>query len=179
MTRHQPSLRLFVALYPPAETVSSLLWALDNLNLGSRGRVPDDQVHMTVQFIGDTPECGLAEVQESIERSASGISAFDLRSIRLMTLPEGPRPRLVAAETDAPAPLLELHRRLAQRLARNVRERDRFRPHVTLQRFKSSAPPVSLALESAAFGVTHILLMRSVLKPAGAEHAEVCRVALR
>lgn len=179
MTPHDSSLRLFVALYPPAETVSALLSALDTLDLGPRGRVPDHQVHMTLQFIGDISERELPGIQESVERSAAGIPAFALQPTRLMTLPEGPRPRLIAAETDAPPPLLELHRRLAHRLARNVRERDRFRPHLTLHRFKAPSRPIDLPLETAGFIAAHIELVRSVLKPSGAEHAEVLRVALR
>jgi 2'-5' RNA ligase len=178
MMRGASTLRLFVAVYPPAETVSALLAALDALGLGASGRVRDAQVHMTLQFIGDTPERDLPEIQESMERAAAGIPEFELRPIRLMTLPQGPRPRLIAAETDSPPPLQEARRRLAQRLARNLRERDRFHPHLTLHRFKSPSPPVEVVLTLAPFRVSHILLMRSILRPAGAEHAEICRAAL-
>ncbi len=178
MTSRAADWRLFVAMYPPLEVVSDLLAALDRLALGPQGRVPDAQVHMTLQFIGDTPERELDEVQESIARSASGLPAFELRPTRLMTLPAGRHPRLIAAETDAPSPLMELHRRLALRLARNPRERDRFLPHLTLHRFKAAAAPVDLPLYASAFAVTHIQLMRSILRPEGAHHAEVSRFAL-
>lgn len=181
MSGRASSLRLFVAVYPPPKTIAGLMSALDRLDLGPKGRVADRQVHLTLQFIGDTPERDLAAVQESVERAASGLAGFDLCPLRLMTLPEGPFPRLVAAETDAPAPLLEVQRRLAHRLARNARERsrERFLPHVTLQRFKTAAREVSVALNLDPFRVADIRLMRSVLKPAGAEHLEVSRVLLQ
>jgi RNA 2',3'-cyclic 3'-phosphodiesterase len=180
MRRADASVRLFAAIYPPPETVSSLLSALDTLTLGPRGRVPDAQVHLTVQFIGDTPLRELPEVQESVERAAAGLPAFELRPQRLMTLPAGSRPRLIAAETNGPAPLLELHRRLAHRLAKNVRERtrERFAPHLTLHRFKEPAGAVDLPLDIEPFRVPHISLMRSTLRASGAEHTEIARVPL-
>jgi RNA 2',3'-cyclic 3'-phosphodiesterase len=174
------TLRLFVAVYPPPDAVAAMLAALELLALPAPGRVAQAQIHMTLQFIGDTPERDLEEVQESIARAASGIPAFDLHPIRLVTLPEGPRPRLVAAETDAPPGLLEVQRRLAHRLARKVhgRQHERFRPHLTLQRFKSRADRIDRSLEIAPFRVGEVHLMRSVLRSAGAEHICIFRVAL-
>lgn len=141
---------------------------------------PPAQVHMTVQFIGDTGERELPAVQESVERAAAGLPAFDLRATRLATLPERGPVRLVAAFTDAPPQLIELHRRLVARLARTARKGDRFNPHLTLVRFGGSAAPGRLDVPwtGAAFRVGHVLLMRSILKPTGAEHAELARVAL-
>lgn len=178
MNRHAPDWRLFVAIYPPPEVAADLLAAIDRLSPGPLGRVSVARVHLTLQFIGERPEREIQAVRESIARAAAGVSAFELRPIRLTTLPAGPRSRLIAAETDSPAPLLELHRRLALRLARNPRERDRFLPHLTLHRFKSTSVPVDLPLGSPAFAVTHILLMRSILRPEGAHHAEVSRFPL-
>jgi 2'-5' RNA ligase len=84
--------------------------------------------------------------------------------------------------TDAPAPLLELQRRLAHRLARSPRAKagDRFLPHLTLCRFSGGAraPRIDEPTDISAFAVDHVMLMRSVLRPSGAEHSEVARVAL-
>jgi 2'-5' RNA ligase len=100
----------------------------------------------------------------------------------MVSLPESARPRLVALETDSPPPLLELHRRLAHRLARTARERpgDRFRPHLTLCRFApgSRPEPVDATADLEAFPVAELLVMRSTLRPQGAEHSAVERVAL-
>src|SRR5690606_37699260 len=117
-------LRLFVAIYPPEGGKAGQVGARDWLRalrkmdppLANHRQTPPEQVHLTLQFIGDTPEGELDRVIESVERSASGIGPFELKPVRFMTLPPRGRPRLVALETDAPAGLLELQRRLAQRL---------------------------------------------------------------
>ncbi|MBZ0171629.1 MAG: RNA 2',3'-cyclic phosphodiesterase [Phycisphaerales bacterium] len=144
-------------------------------------------VHLTLHFIGDTdPKC-LEEITESVARSASGIGVFTLTPERLVTLPRAAarrsEARVVAMETDAPAGLLELVRRLVGRLAVSPRKdpTDRYRPHLTLCRFRG--PVRGLTLEQRVdlepFDVSAIHLMRSVLKPGGAEHTEIARFDLR
>lgn len=184
MTSHA-TLRLFVSIAAPEDAGRGLLRALRKLDLPPVARhreTPVHQVHMTLQFIGDTPERDLPAVQESVERSASGLLAFDLRPQRLITLPERGWPRLVAARTDAPPSLLELQRRLATRLAHKPRRKsgDRFLPHLTLCRFTGGAraPRVDEPIELPPFRVAHVLLMRSILRPEGAVHVEVTSTAL-
>jgi RNA 2',3'-cyclic 3'-phosphodiesterase len=151
---------------------------------------PEDQVHLTVQFIGDTDARQLPEVRESVERSASGIARFTLTPLRTVTLPRQGPARLIACETDLPANLAELHRRLAHRLARNLKERTResFLPHLTLARFASPAGGVRIdeAIEApggaddatGAFLIDHVSLMSSQLRPDGAIHREMARFDL-
>lgn len=179
-TSHSASVRLFVAIYPPPEVVGRLLASLDGLGLAEHKVVAPVQVHMTLHFIGEVRANHLDEIAESVERSAAGIERFELSPLMLVTLPETGSPRLVAAMTDAPAGLVEIHRRLVHRLARHarVRSKDRFTPHLTLCRFEhgARAQRVSRALEGPdplGFVVERVSLMRSVLRAAGAEHREV------
>ena len=191
--------RLFVASYPPVETAARLLSELKALNLPPHRPVPQEQMHLTIQFIGNVAHGRLEETAESVQRAAKGIERFRLTALRLITLPRaGDRepPRLVAAETDAPPPLLELHQRLVRRFARKTRRdaADRFTPHLTLCRFdretatsdgKAAATPsghdafdeVPL-IGYAPFEVSHISLMRSDLRPGGAIHREVAAIGL-
>jgi 2'-5' RNA ligase len=175
-------LRLFVAVYPAAESTQAMLAALRRLALAPHREVPAEQVHMTLQFIGERSKRELDHVTESVERSCSGIASFSLAPSQLIMLPERGLPRLVAAETDAPAALLEIQRRLAHRLAKEPRKNtaDRFRPHLTLCRFAHGerAQRVSAPLEIPAFPVSRVSLMRSILKSSGAEHAEVAAFSL-
>jgi 2'-5' RNA ligase len=175
-------LRLFVAIYPPEGGKEGQVGARDWLRtlrkldppLANHRPTPPEQVHLTLQFIGDTPAADLNSVIESVERSASGIGPFSLTPVRFMSLPKRGRPRLVALETDAPPGLLELQRRLAQRLARNARPHpgDKYLPHFTLCRFTHGAKPsdVDLPVNQPPFSVDKIILVRSVLRPEGAEH---------
>lgn len=177
----QPA-RLFVAVHPPPEAACALLAALSGLDLPPRRDVPAAQVHLTLQFIGDTPAARIPEVVESVERSCAGLAPFTLTPTRLIPLPEIGPARLLAAETDVHPTLLELQRRLAHRLARSPRQRagDRFLPHLTLCRFASPAttPPPARPLHVAPFGIFTVRLLRSVLLPEGAEHRPVASIDL-
>jgi 2'-5' RNA ligase len=181
MSGRRPVMRLFVAVYPPVDAARAMLELLRGAELPEHRAVPAEQVHMTLQFIGDTDRRQLDEVMESVERAAAGVEAFDLTPRELMCLPERGDPRLVAVETDAPAGLLEIQRRLAAKLARPARERQSFLPHVTLCRFRNGARVWRVerrTVETEAFAVREIRLMDSVLRPGGAEHREVGRVGL-
>ena len=171
-------LRLFAAIYPPEDVARRLIAMFANLDLARNRVTPLSQLHLTVQFIGPTPVRDLLEVEESLARSVSGISPFDLRIVRLVSLPRRSRVRLVAAELDQPPGLMEIQRRLATRLARNVRQKpgDRFLPHMTLCRFGriAAARDVEVPVDDTlAFEATEVKLMKSVLKPQGAAHAVV------
>jgi 2'-5' RNA ligase len=181
MSGRRPVMRLFVAAYPPLESARAMLELLGGVDLPEHRLVPPEQVHMTLHFVGDTDKRQLEDVMESVQRAAAGVKAFDLRPRELMCLPERGDPRLVAVETDAPAGLLEIQRRLAGKLARPARDRQRFLPHLTLCRFRNGARVWRVArrtVEMEAFAVREIRLMDSVLRPGGAEHREVGRVGL-
>lgn len=168
-------LRLFAGIYPSPEFAASALSLLEDLNdLPPHRASPPGQIHLTTQFIGETDPRQIEAIRESVARSASGLGAFSITAERLITLPERGPARLVAIETDAPPPLIELHRRLAARLARNPRKNasDRFVPHLTVCRFR--APTTGVRLDRPAplggFEVREVRLMRSILRPEGAEH---------
>jgi 2'-5' RNA ligase len=183
VTKGKPSLRLFVGIYPPEAAAVSMLALLEGVALPEHRTTPVEQLHLTVHFIGDTPVGDLDRVTESVERSASGLGAFELTPERVIALPRRGPPRLVALETDAPPALLELKRRLAKRLASNVRKEPagRFLPHFTLCRFGRGArvDRLDMAVEMAPFAINRVRLMRSVLRPEGAEHREVAAFDLQ
>jgi 2'-5' RNA ligase len=182
VSRPRKNQRLFVAAYPPPALARSMLDLLDDIALPAHRRTPADQVHLTLQFIGDTPVNRLDETIESVEKATGGLAAGMLEPRRLVALPERGHARLIAVVLDASPSLLELQRRLATRLAHNVRARpgDRYLPHITLCRFRAPAPPPALAadVELEAFPVTTVRVMRSALKPDGARHLEVASFEL-
>ncbi len=132
---------------------------------------------MTLHFVGDVPTKQLDATIESVQRATAGISAFDLTVQRLITFPQRGQARLVAAETDRPPELLEIHRRLVTRLACSARHNPshRFRPHLTLCRFKKPTKRIALdsPLDAEPFRVQQVVLMKSTLRSDGAEHHEV------
>ncbi len=182
MGRTRANLRLFVAVYPPPEIARALLGTLGGLQLPPHRLVRSDQVHLTLHFIGDTLVTGLEAAIETVQRAAGGLPPFELVPRRVISLPQRGRARLVAAETDSPPTLIELQRRLATRRARQPRRTpsDRFRPHLTLCRFKAPAVirAVDLSIAVPSFAVPRIVLMRSTLASGGAQHDEVASCPL-
>ena len=174
--------RLFVAIYPPEDTARGMLGAMRKLDPPPHRETPLAQIHLTLHFLGPVAQRDLDDVTESVERSAAGIGAFVLTPWRLLSLPSHGRPRLIACETDAPPALFEIQRRLATRLSRKPRAdpADRFVPHLTLCRFARSAKPRDVAhpVSIAPFPVDRLVLVRSVLRPGGAEHAPVREFSL-
>lgn len=167
--------------YPPAGVASAMLGLLEGVELPRHRVTPVEQVHMTLQFIGDRHRRELGAVIESVERSCAGVGVFSLEARRLVSLPERGRARLAAVETDAPAGLMEIQRRLAHRLADPKRRRSgRFLPHLTVCRFEDEEEMARLErpVEVEGFGVEEVRLMHSVLRPTGAEHRLVHAVRL-
>ncbi len=185
MPRERDTIRLFVAVYPPPEVAARLLGLLAPLHLPPHRATPPGQVHLTLQFVGETRRRDLKAAAESVERSCAGLAACTLVVSRLATVPDSPPtapPRLVAAFTDTPPTLLELHRRLAQRFAhhRKPERPDRYTPHLTLCRFpegtrRPAGAPWRVSLEGSlpGFPISEVRLMASHLRQTGAVHESV------
>lgn len=173
-------LRLFLSLHPPVGVARALLEALAQLELPAHRVTPLDHVHMTVLFLGEIDERRVAATIESAERAAASVAPFELAVTQLETLPAQGPARLVAAATDAPSALLELHARLVARLATKRARPAPLHPHLTLCRFHAPtrfALP-SVVLEPLAFSIESLSLQHSTLRPSGAEHRQVARIAL-
>ena len=181
--RSAGKLRLFVAVYPPADLVRELQARLAELELPSYRQTRPEQVHVTLQFIGELPERELDATRQCVQRSTDGIERAELAPLRLIGLPRRGRTRLIAAETDAPPSLVELQRRLAADLEPTPgnRRRSHFLSHLTLCRFRTPAkmPRVDVPLSLPSFALREVKLMQSVLRPQGAEHSELASFALR
>jgi len=176
------SARLFVALYPPTDVAQALLARLPADELPPHRTTPVHKVHLTALFVGEVDTRELERVKESVESAARGVRRFELQPLHLSPLPSGKDDaRLVAAITDAPSPLLELHERLAHRLANTRKHEGRFLAHLTLCRFaRPAAVDVATPLtDLPSFRVDSISLMQSRLGPDGAEHRGLARVPLR
>ncbi|HYD01005.1 MAG TPA: RNA 2',3'-cyclic phosphodiesterase [Phycisphaerales bacterium] len=185
----QATLRLFAALVPDAPSADALQAAAEAMSgrLPPHRVIPAAQLHMTLAFIGDTRVKELREVKESVDRSCAGLDPFTLTARQIVTIPtpeNGGPPRLIAAVTDAPPTLLEVQRRLAQRLTKPKKNgrRSRFLPHLTLARYRHGetsdphdvqlAAPVSWLAEA-------VTLYASTLTAGGSIYSEVHRAALK
>ncbi|MFC2968955.1 RNA 2',3'-cyclic phosphodiesterase [Acidimangrovimonas pyrenivorans] len=168
--------RAFAAISLP-EAQRSALAALQ-LMLPLPRRVPEENLHLTLVFLGDLDDAGLEAVHEAFcavegapfELTLSGVGLFG-----------GARPRVAWAGV-APSPeLLALQARIAAAARRAGAEPDhrRYTPHVTLARFAPGAveaPRLEHAVvqvadfRSGPFSVMDFVLYESRLSPKGAHH---------
>lgn len=177
--RGQPDavLRLFLAVYPQAGAAAEMAGLLKPLRLFGQRPIPVNQIHLTIHFLGNTPIGAVEKIGQAVEQ-LSALPAFELRPQRLMTLPEGRSPRLIALETDGPRPLIELRARAMMLLG--AAPETRFLAHLTLCRFARDARPRSIRLPVSLrpFKVDEVRLVRSLLTGEGARYSTLRSVRL-
>lgn len=131
-------MRLFVGLSLPAE-IRTRLGGMCNGLEGARW-VQTDNLHMTLRFIG---EADGGEAQD-IDSALGAVSAplFELELRGLGHFGKGAKVRAVWADVIAPPELNQLHEKIEAAIVRAGFEPEhrKFRPHVTLARFKGRGP---------------------------------------
>lgn len=178
-------IRAFLALPLPDWLCAALGTVQERLRLPRP--VPEEDLHLTVAFLGDQPEPALAELDDALARLI--LPAPEIRVDGLGVF-GGDRPRSLHA-TVAPDPQLSaLRTRVlsAVRAAGLEIEATRFVPHVTLARFRpGETRAATLAAALGALGpvalpparVGELVLYRSRLRPEGALHDDLARYPLR
>lgn len=170
--------------------VDELAKRIDPPGSGSKRRVKwveRDNLHLTVRFLGSTPESRLTEIRSVLE-PPFGSRTFDLRFDRLGAFPDRGAPRVVwvGASADA-APAEMAQRELEQRLESLgvPLERRPFRAHLTLGRFREPSRAregrVIREFTMAPIGpllVDHITLYESHLSSRGPAYDALMRMAL-
>ncbi len=189
--------RLFVALEPPEAVRRRIAAAAERIRraagsaAGEVRWVPDENVHLTIQFLGAVPEERVEAVGAAIAAAAAAAGA---RPIPLEVkgaggFPNSRRPRVVwlgiAGEVDALAALAaDLGKRLTPLgFAPEARP---FAAHLTLGRARDSrgAPGLGGALAAAAeeegiaWRAAELVLFESHLSPRGPRYEPVRRDAL-
>jgi 2'-5' RNA ligase len=138
-------------------------------------RVPAENLHVTVLFLGDVPAADVPELGERLAWVAGREPAFRLELGHALPAPAR-RPRMLWALVAPSEALLRLSRDLhaaARRLAPEQAKPLRGYGHITLARFRSEVPGLAattLDLSPSSFDVTELLLMESQLSPAGARY---------
>jgi RNA 2',3'-cyclic 3'-phosphodiesterase len=152
-------LRLFFAAMPDAGAREQIAAAALSLSLepGAR-RVPHENLHMTLAFVGDVAASQLPSMLKA--GAAQKERAFSVTFDEYDYWPKAGV--IVAAARSIPAELYRLWRQLHRELAARSRplESERLRPHVTLAR-KVSQPPVLQAMSAFDWRVRDFCLMRS------------------
>ena len=168
-------IRLFVGI-PIAPSIRQLLSSLGGSVPGARS-VPEDQIHLTLRFIGEVEPSTLADIKESLEGLESGPLTLCIKGTG--HFPPRGQPRVLWAGIEPAGDVIILRNRVNNRLSLCgiMPEQRKFHPHVTLARLKRSSPKRVAAflsanafLQSPPFTVDHVRLYSSTLHPEGALH---------
>ena len=176
--------RAFVAIPMPEDTAARLAGLARGCPVGRR--MPEDNLHLTLVFLGEVSDDGLEELHDALSAVRSG--PVDLRFEGLGVFGED-RPRALWAAVAADPALVALQRQVerAARRAGLSPEARRFVPHVTLVRMKGrreDAGPLANFLGERAGRTAPPLtavafsLMSSRLRPDGAVYEELARYPL-
>jgi len=184
-----PTRRCFIALPLERVVTGALGRFMDGVDLPGLRRVPPENLHVTVKFLGDVEDPALEQVIEALDGAVAGAAAFDLAVEAVTYLPDRRRPRVLAAALSRPEAVVHLHGRIEDALAETGfrREARAYNPHVTLGRFgrrrrpRSAAalpPPQTFEVAPVGFSVDQVLLMQSELKRSGPRYLSLARFDL-
>ena len=169
--------RLFVAIRPPEEIRDLLIDAMDDSP--ALRWVGDEQLHLTLRFIGEVERPTANDIVAALSRLRS--ARFDLRVNGVGKFEQRNAGALWAAvEPKQPVIALAAKVERAVQLAGLDPERRAFTPHITLARWnRSNAEAVDAFLRrnsdlhSAPFAVDRFILFESKLSRHGPHYEEV------
>lgn len=178
-------MRLFVAVTPPTEVREAALERARSVSWKGRIRwVPPQNVHLTLKFLGETPDEVVPQIEASLEAVCLGHRAFDLALEGVGAFPSAGRARTLwvgaGQGSEALTALAEDVEDALQGLGFE-REKRPFHPHATVGRAKdgraamTGEEPVS---EPLGFRVRSIELVRSRLTDEGAVYSVAASFAL-
>ncbi len=131
--------RLFVALELPAGFLDKVVGlrdrALPKPLQETMRPIPEENLHLTLRFLGDTDEAAIEDLGTALAKAASNHGAIPVLLTGGGCFPHTRSPRVLWAGIEAPeGGLTELHRSVSDELARLglPREDKPFHPHVTL-----------------------------------------------
>lgn len=179
------NVRLFVAVFPPAEArpgFADAQRAADRASPGAFRWVALDQVHLTMAFLGERPFDQIGALRAALAEASS--PAIDLTTGGMVLFPSALRPRVVGVAVDEPTgALAALQAQVSEAMRVSDEEQARpFTPHVTIGRLRPGRP-VSPALARAkpgtvSFTARSVCLVQSTLTPEGSSYAVLAEAPL-
>ena len=170
-------LRLFIAVDLPPELRPAVIQLCQGI-AGARWTQPE-QLHVTLRFLGATPEERLADLQSRLRQVRASPFTLALRRTGVFPPAGGRKPaRVLWLGCDPPGPLQELKQAIDGVLGPDPEMAQHgFAPHLTLARFPTR-PRHDLdrylaehaAFDGGQFVVCAFHLYRSTLRPQGALH---------
>jgi len=191
------TIRAFVAVPLPEPTLERLAQIQRQLERqvprGSVRWTRRDAIHLTLKFLGDTLTERLPAIEAALSAVARNAPGCTAEMAGVGCFPNPSRPRVVwAGLQEDSGKLAALQAAIEEAMANfGYRPEGRgFTPHLTIGRVQRRASRADVVLvgevvATADIGpigevpVEHFALIRSVLKPSGAEYTTLARFALR
>jgi 2'-5' RNA ligase len=146
-------------------------------------------LHITLKFLGEISENTVAGLKERLLPIASHHESFAFRLKGVGIFPDKRRPRVIWIDILEPDRLVKLQEEVEHNLLTiGFKREDRpFSPHLTIGRVRSSVDKESLlgAVETLKdkdfgnIGVNKVSLMKSDLKPGGAQYTPIAEFDLK
>jgi len=164
--------RLFFALWPDAPARAALVRLAHEVAQDAHGKAPrEDNLHITLAFLGAVAADRLAELQRIGREAAAAAAPFELSLERVGGTGYG-----IAwlSPNGVPAPLAALQRTLWMSLATSgfAAERRMFRPHLTLARHCVRAAHRG-AVAPVRWTVRRLALVESTLAAGGSRYRDL------
>jgi len=185
--------RLFIAIELPSNVRRTLADHIQRLRKAlpeaSASWAREENLHLTLKFLGDTELNRVEPLSQAIQRAANAAEPFEINIERCGAFPPNGAPRVLWVGVQDPCgQLASLQRRLEDECA-NVgfgREQRPFRPHLTIARIRNprGARRLGQVHKEAGFDreavvVSHLALIRSELLSEGSRHTVAARHSLR
>jgi 2'-5' RNA ligase len=183
-------LRCFIAIEITPKVKESIRYIVDIL--GKTGAavkwVPAENVHLTLKFLGSTDESLIDQIKATLCKKLLTYNPFYIKIAGVGCFPNTRHPRVIWVGVESSDVLLGLHKNIDEGMAQfgyPVEKRD-FSPHLTIGRVKAQKRiPEMIRLLNDFRGssfdtieVSRIHLMKSELKPAGAEYYSLAEIPL-
>jgi len=183
--------RLFIAVEIEDRSVLSRIIEVRNqiMGLGVDAKpVEDENIHLTLRFLGDVEENLIPSIERAMEPLAS-IPPFKMRVRGIGVFPDLRSPRVVWVGVGEGSEMLRSMRGILDRGLRGLKiyeDEHGFTPHITIARVRGRANIDKLSmyveenmdLDLGFSSVTRVVLKRSFLTPRGPIYSDVRRVVL-
>ena len=182
--------RLFVAtkIKPENQLTGAYRKIREELSVDIIKWVNEDNLHITLKFLGDTPEKDVPIITESLKKSLADTRRFYLRIIGFGYFGSSRFPRVLWFGTEDGGQLQQLYKELNKGLEKYgpTEKSNVFKPHLTIGRVKEFKSMNTLFELEAEFAgetfqttlVNEVILYESFLKPTGPVYKVVEKVEL-
>ena len=182
--------RLFIAIQIPEEIKTAIGGIIDVLKKsGTDVRwVKQENIHVTLQFLGETDEALIPEISEALKKRLSSYPPFYITIAHVGCFPDKRRPRVIWVGIEESASLINLYKDITDEMSRfgYQKEERNFTAHLTIGRIKSNKNIHALferfdeisTTNFSDFSVQHVTLMKSELNSSGAKYCSLAEIPL-